>query len=413
MAITAVIGGAVIGAGGSMLAASSQSSASKKAAETTATAATQSASLQADATNKATQATLDMYNQTRQDLSPYTNMGASALPVLASFLGPQGPINSTLGQLSSLYGPQGPVNSNLSQLQGLYGQNGPISSLMGLGPHGAAGMMDQLRQYPGYQFAMDEGQRSLDRSAASRGTLLSGGQLRASQEFGQGLASQQFGNYYNQLGQYGSGLAGVGNQLAGYGSGLGGLAAQYGTYGNSIAGLVNTGENAAAQTGNAGSAAASSVSNALTSGANAQANTLMTGAQGQSQAFQNAGTATASGYAGAANNIGSLLNNSAITGALNNYGIGSVTSTPMNSYFTSDRRLKRDIRKIGKTESGLAIYSYKFKDSPRVHIGVMAQDVEKIAPDAVATTKGGIKLVDYGKVSRLPAIRHMPLKRAA
>lgn len=353
MAITATIGGAVIGAGGSLLAAGSQADASQHAADTSAAA-----------TNQATQAQLSMYNQTRSDLSPYVQGGYSALPALQSFLGPQGPINSTLGQLS-----------------GLYGANGPLSTLLGLGPNGAAGATSQLAQMPGYQFALSQGQQALDRSAASRGLVLSGGQLKDSQSFGQGLASQQYGNTISQL--------------EGYGSGLGGLAAQYGTYGNAIAGLVNTGENAAAQTGNAGSAAATSVSNAL-----------LTGAGQQSSALQNGGTATASGYAGAANNIGSLLNNSVITGALNNYGIDNVSSTPMNSYFTSDRRLKRNIRKVGKAESGLTIYSYEFKGAPgRTHIGVMAQDVEKVAPSAVRTTASGIKQVDYGKVSRLPRLK--------
>jgi hypothetical protein len=39
----------------------------------------------------------------------------------------------------------------------------------------------------------------MQRAAAAGGTLISGGQLKAGQEFGQGLATQQFGNYFNRL----------------------------------------------------------------------------------------------------------------------------------------------------------------------------------------------------------------------
>jgi hypothetical protein len=361
MAITATIGGAVIGAGGSLLAASSQADASQQAANTSAAA-----------TNQATQAQLQMYNQTRSDLSPYVQGGYSALPALQSFLGPQGPINSTLSQLS-----------------GLYGTSGPISSLLGLGPQGAAGMNTQLQQYPGYQFAIQQGQQSLDRSAASRGLVLSGGQLKDSQAYGQGMANQLYGTYLNQL--------------TGYGSGLGGLAAQYGTYGNEIAGLVNTGENAAAQTGNAGSAAASGISNALTTGAGQQA-----------QAIQNGGTANASGFAGAANNIGSLLGNANIQ-ALFQSSTPSYTGDGNGEFYgLSDRRAKTDIKKIGEAESGLNIYSFKIKGDGKTQFGVMSDEVRKVAPDAVHRAPDGYDRVDYGKVSRLPAIqRSTPLKRAA
>lgn len=63
---------------------------------------------------------------------------------------------------------------------------------------------------PDYKFAFDEGTRALDRSAASRGRLFSGGQVRGAQQFGQGLASQQFGNYYNRL----ANMAGSGQNAA-------------------------------------------------------------------------------------------------------------------------------------------------------------------------------------------------------
>lgn len=56
----------------------------------------------------------------------------------------------------------------------------------------------QFREDPGYQFAFDEGQRAIERSAAARGTLGSGGTLRALVRYGQGMADQQYGNWWDR-----------------------------------------------------------------------------------------------------------------------------------------------------------------------------------------------------------------------
>lgn len=86
---------------------------------------------------------------------------------------------------------QGAVNT----LAGLYGINGTSA---GTGaPTGQS--LDAFTQSPDYQFALQQGTQAMQRSAAAGGTLISGGQLKAGQEFGQGLASQQYGNYYNRL----------------------------------------------------------------------------------------------------------------------------------------------------------------------------------------------------------------------
>jgi hypothetical protein len=52
---------------------------------------------------------------------------------------------------------------------------------------------------PGYQFALDEGLRAQDRSAAARGGLQSGAALKAGQRYGQDYATNQFGNSWNRL----------------------------------------------------------------------------------------------------------------------------------------------------------------------------------------------------------------------
>lgn len=65
----------------------------------------------------------------------------------------------------------------------------------------------------------------------------------------------------------------------------------------------------------------------------------------------------------------------------------------------SDRRLKEDIKKVGKTDEGLNIYTYKYKGLPtKTFMGVMAQDVQKRNPDAVES-RGGLLAVDYSKVA--------------
>jgi hypothetical protein len=65
----------------------------------------------------------------------------------------------------------------------------------------------------------------------------------------------------------------------------------------------------------------------------------------------------------------------------------------------SDKRGKTDIKKVGKTDGGLPVYTYKLKGSPKTQMGVMAQDVEKEQPDALAILSGGWKGVRYDKIN--------------
>jgi hypothetical protein len=67
------------------------------------------------------------------------------------------------------------------------------------------------------------------------------------------------------------------------------------------------------------------------------------------------------------------------------------------SALMSDRRLKTDIEKVGKTDDGLPIFRYRYKAGGPMQLGLMAQDVEKTKPEAVITTPSGYKAVDYGR----------------
>lgn len=78
------------------------------------------------------------------------------------------------------------------------------------------GGQNLLMMDPGYQFRLGEGMKALDRQAAARGGLISGGALRAAQRYGQDAASQEFGNAYNRLAsmaQTGPRAAGVMSEL--------------------------------------------------------------------------------------------------------------------------------------------------------------------------------------------------------
>jgi len=68
----------------------------------------------------------------------------------------------------------------------------------------------------------------------------------------------------------------------------------------------------------------------------------------------------------------------------------------------SDIRLKENIKAVGYLPNGLPVYEYEFKPEFKhiggegKHIGVMAQEVEKVMPEAVVEHPDGYKMVNYG-----------------
>lgn len=76
------------------------------------------------------------------------------------------------------------------------------------------------------------------------------------------------------------------------------------------------------------------------------------------------------------------------------YGLGS---TLLGGLFgMSDRRLKPGAVRVGTLDNGLPVYLYRLMGTGTPQLGVMAQDVEQIHPDAVAEI-GGYLAVDYAK----------------
>jgi hypothetical protein len=187
-------------------------------------AASRSASkTQAGAAQQAADVQRSQFEQTREDQAPYREAGYNAL-------------------------------ANLQRTAG----NVPGAFKFGAGDYQAD---------PGYAFRLAEGQKALDRQAAARGGLISGGALKAATRFGQEMGSQEYGNAYNRaLTGYNTGVASE-NQLynrqaalAGIGQTATNLTGQFGqNYATNVGNLM-TGAGAANAAGQVGMA------NAITGG---------------------------------------------------------------------------------------------------------------------------------------------------
>lgn len=85
---------------------------------------------------------------------------------------------------------------------------GNLGGIVGPGRFGTAGQapefsftppsQEEALQDPGYQFALGEGLRALQGSAAARGTLRTGGTLRDLMDYGQQAATQRYGDVYGR-----------------------------------------------------------------------------------------------------------------------------------------------------------------------------------------------------------------------
>jgi hypothetical protein len=64
----------------------------------------------------------------------------------------------------------------------------------------------------------------------------------------------------------------------------------------------------------------------------------------------------------------------------------------------SDIRLKHDIVLLGYLDDGLGFYRFSYNGSQRTYVGVMAQEVQQIAPQAVARGGDGYLTVNYDKL---------------
>ena len=149
-------------------------------------AAKKAASAQKEAAYEASQTARDLsaeqmdlykqiYDEQKAQQAPYLQQGQAAIGKLGSLMGGTDPFESYL-QKSGL---QGGLDAYLKQ--------------KGVSNYG-------FLNNPQYQFLLKQGQQALDRSAAARGMGYSGAQMKAAQQFWQGLASQQYDTEVQQGG---------------------------------------------------------------------------------------------------------------------------------------------------------------------------------------------------------------------
>jgi hypothetical protein len=66
--------------------------------------------------------------------------------------------------------------------------------------------------------------------------------------------------------------------------------------------------------------------------------------------------------------------------------------------FPSDIRVKHDIALLGHLDNGLGFYRFSYNGSDAAYVGVMAQEVEAIMPDAVIRGSDGYLRVYYDRL---------------
>jgi hypothetical protein len=64
----------------------------------------------------------------------------------------------------------------------------------------------------------------------------------------------------------------------------------------------------------------------------------------------------------------------------------------------SDVRVKHAIAELGQLDNGLRFYRFSYLGSDQAYVGVMAQEVEAVRPDAIVHHGDGYLRVDYDKL---------------
>lgn len=107
------------------------------------------------------------------------------------------------------------------------------------------------------------------------------------------------------------------------------------------------------------------------------------------------GAALAGGELGQAKAYGQVLNMPAQFLGMQ-YGAGGKAGMGFGDLF-SDIRLKKNIKQIGTRSDGLNVYEFEYIWGGGRQVGLMAQEVQGVYPDAVSES-GGYLMVNYSKV---------------
>jgi hypothetical protein len=80
----------------------------------------------------------------------------------------------------------------------------------------------------------------------------------------------------------------------------------------------------------------------------------------------------------------------------------------------SDARLKTDIERVGRLPNGIPLHRFRYRFSPDVFVGVLAQEVREVVPEAVHVGLAGVMRVDYQRLgTRLLAWSEWEQRREA
>jgi hypothetical protein len=233
------VGGAILGGG---IAASG----ARSAGETQAGAAREGANVQAQSAREAQALQKQMFDIQREGQEPFRQAGLTGQNRLMEYLG-------------------------------LGGNAGAA----GYGRYGRDFGMSDFQADPGYAFRLSEGQKALDRSAAARGGMISGGALRAATRYGQDMGSQEYQNAYNRYQTNRSNqLQPLGNLMASGQSAAANVGSAAGQYGANAGNLI-TGA------GNAMAGGITGAGNAMAAGQMGVGNTLASALQTGISSYQN------------------------------------------------------------------------------------------------------------------------------
>lgn len=220
-------------------------------------------------------------------------------------------------------------------------------ALLGLlGPEAQQQAIAQLEQGAGFQAQVRQGEEALLQRASATGGIRGGNVQAALAQFRPQMLQQEIEAQYGRLG----GMTALGQTTMQNIAQLG----QASAVGQSTAGL-QTGADIAALLGQQGAA--------------------------------RAGARLAQGAA--ASNVLNLP--SQMLGM--QYGAG--VANPTLGF--SDRRLKKNVARLGTRSDGLGVYEFEYLWGGGRQIGLMAQEVVNIYPDAIGESHGYMT-VDYGKV---------------
>jgi len=271
----------VAAVGGSLLGGVLSSNSASEAAQTQAAAARAASQASLQASRESNQLTADIYKQNLRNQNPNLQAGQTSLAALQSAMGLGQLRSGNTGMMTGMGGPADNVgNGTYTNASGqtVDASGNVVASPSGIGSIMSGATQEELNAAgspyagaltetfkpsdittdPSYQWRLDQGMSALRAQQAAGGNRFSGQALKDITNYGQGAASQEYGNAYNRFMQNKEALY---NRLSGMAGLSSSTANSMGTAGANAASQIN-------QNTLAGSAASTGY---LTGGAAAQA----------------------------------------------------------------------------------------------------------------------------------------------